>query len=108
MSIKKIVQDIADKAEDYLEPTSNTTSRAGHTVERVGKLVEGAIPNKVIALLMTENSPTNQVYTSSDIDSYDKIYQDAKKKVVVTAQQTRALLRDTNGGSEQSSEYQPA
>lgn len=108
MSIKKIAQDLVDKTEDFLEPTSNTTSRCGHTIERVGKLVEGKLSKNVIALQMTENSSNNQVYTSSDIDSYAKLYKDAKTRVLVTAEQTRALLRDQNEEPETDIEHQLA
>lgn len=88
------IQDTKNAASDFLEKASSPATRAGHAIERVGKLVEGGFDKEVIALLMTKRSPTKKVYTEAAVDVLSDIYQDSKTAVLVTAWQTKALLND--------------
>lgn len=85
---------------DQLEKVASPASRSGSTVERVGKLLDANVPPNVIALLMTENSPNSQQYTTQDIKSFGKLYADSKTKVCITAKQTRALINEATDEGE--------
>jgi hypothetical protein len=88
------IQVMKDGATDLLEKVSSPASRAGSTVERVGKMMEAGVDPEVIALQMTKNSSNGNVYTSSDVDAYGMLYQDAKTRAFITAKQTTALISD--------------
>ena len=92
--ITNMIETASDYAADFIEKTATPASRAGHTIERAGRMLEEEVSPAVIALQMTENSPTHQTYTVADVQSYGKAYQDSKIKVVLTAKQTRALIND--------------
>lgn len=94
--IEKVInagQDIADFAID-LDPTTTATTRAGHTVERVGKMDEGEVDHEVIALQLTKNSKRDNQYSADEIPTLIKLYQDTQSTVGITAAQSRALIRD--------------
>ena len=88
------IQDAKNVVVDSIEKVSSPVDRAGHTVERVGKLVEGGVDKEVIALQMTKRSPTKKVYTEAAVDVLSDVYQDSKTTVLVTAGQTKALQND--------------
>ena len=92
--MKKMLDNTIDSINDGIEKVSSPSSRAGWTVQRVGVLLEDGLSPKVIALQMTENSPTKATYTSSEVIGMGKLYEDSKTKVVLTAKQTRALIND--------------
>lgn len=93
-SIVEAGQDLKDKVVD-LDPTRNSTDRAGHLVERVGKMDEGNVDHDVIALQLTKNSRKGNTYTESEIPTMVKMYEDTQSGGVgITAEQTRALIRD--------------
>ena len=64
---------IIDKTVDAFEKVQSPASRAGHSTERVAKLLKAGVPPKVIALQMTENSKIGQVYTEDDIRTLNKL-----------------------------------
>ena len=90
---------LIDIAKDSIEKISSPASRAGSTVERAGRMLEEGVCADVIALQMTSNSPNQQVYNTSDVQAYGKIYFDSKTKVVITSKQTRALIKDQRENS---------
>ena len=86
-----------DSINDGIQKVSSPSDRAGYTTERAGRMLEEDVSPAVIALQMTENSPNNTTYTSSDVIALGKVYKDSKTKVVLTAKQTRALINDQRG-----------
>ena len=86
---------IIDTTRDTIEKVSSPSSRAGSTVERVEKMNVAGVSKSVIALQMTENSPNKKIYSETDIEAYIGLYEDAKTKVVMTAKQSRALIKDS-------------
>jgi len=92
--MNRVVEKVVDKFDDVIDKVSTPSSRAGSTVERVGKMLENGVSLKVIALQMTETS-ANEKYTLSDVKTLGKLYQDVKTKVPITSKQTKALIADT-------------
>lgn len=90
--MKKQAHNIIDRINDGIEKVSSPSTRAGSSTERAGRMLEVGVSPSVIALQMTENSHNNQMYTSSDVITLGKIYEDSKTKVLLTANQTRALI----------------
>lgn len=101
-TLKQAGQDALDFAVD-LDPTTNATSRAGHTVERVGKMDEGNVDHEVIALQLTKNSKHDNQYSADEIPTLVKVYQDNLSTVGITAAQARALIRDQQKQASQAS-----
>ena len=101
MSTPTLSSTVIDGAVNLLEKVSSPASRAGNTVERVGKMLDEGVSPSVIALQMTENSPNGNQYSKSDVLAYGKVYEDAKTKGVVTAAQSRALIQDQQEQSSQ-------
>jgi tRNA U34 5-carboxymethylaminomethyl modifying enzyme MnmG/GidA len=99
------LSDITNTAVDILDKVSTPSSRSGSVVERVGKLTRNNVDRDVIALQMTKNSPNKQKYTSKDVASYEKLYRDAETKVVITAHQTHALIKDQQENSLPSGDF---
>lgn len=97
--MENLVNTVIDSVNDGIEKVSSPSSRAGSTVERAGRMLEEGVSPSVIALQMTENSPTNQTYTPEGVETLGQVYQDSKTKVVLTAKQTRALIKDQSGSS---------
>ncbi|MGB4497653.1 MAG: hypothetical protein WBI40_03050 [Methylococcaceae bacterium] len=97
MSMSKNINNLTDKATDFIEKVSTPSSRAGSTVERIGKMLISGVDEEVIALQMTKNSPTNTKYDVNDVRTCGKIYEDAKTKAIITAKQTRSLMEDVQG-----------
>ena len=85
---------VVDSTVNVIDKVSSPSSRAGSTVERVGKMLEAKVPPKVIACLMTENSSNKHIYSESDINAIGQLYEDAKTKVVVRSKETRALIKE--------------
>lgn len=94
-----LVNTVIDSVNDGIEKVSSPGSRAGSTVERAGRMLEEGVSPAVIALQMTENSPNKQTYTSADVQTLGRVYEDSKTKVVLTAKQTRALINDQKENS---------
>lgn len=92
--MKNLANSVVDTINDGIEKVSSPSSRAGSTVERVGRLLEHGVSPSVIALQLTENSQKNNAYTASDVMALGKVYDDAKTKAVITAKQTRSLIDD--------------
>lgn len=74
--------------------TLTTASRAGFTVERIGRMQESGVSNGVIAMQLTENSPNGEKYTEDMVQAIGVLYKDSKTKVVITKAQTQALIND--------------
>lgn len=74
------------------------SSRAGNTVERVGKLTKARVCRKAIAAQMTHNSRNGFTYTEEEIQTINKVYQDSKSGVLITTSQAKALKRDAESG----------
>lgn len=92
-----IIQAGKDGVTDLFEKVASPASRAGSTVERVGKMSEAGVDRDVIALQLSKNSPNGNTYTVAHVDAYSMLYQDAKTKVVITAAQATALIGDSKG-----------
>lgn len=90
-----VIDSIKDAGTDLIEKASSPASRAGHTVERVGKMVEEGIDKDVIALQMTKNSRTGKTYNSTHVEFCADLYKESKAgAVLATAAQTRGLIAD--------------
>lgn len=99
--VKKILTGTVDMVTDQIEKVSSPASRAGHVIERVGKLVEAQVDRDVIALQLTKRSPNKIVYTTSAVDVMADVYQDSKTTVLITAAQSRALMEDEKQNNRQ-------
>lgn len=53
--------------------TVTTASRAGFTIERVGRLSEKGVSPAVIAQQLTDNDRHGQTYSINDVISYIKV-----------------------------------
>lgn len=89
-----IIGAVADGAVDIIEKVSSPASRAGSAVERAGRMLEENVDPEVIALQMTKNSPNGKRYTAAKVLAYGDLYEDSKTKAPLTAQQTRAIIKD--------------
>lgn len=85
------IQKVSDKVVDVFERCSSTASRAGCTVERVGKLAESGVPREAIAIVMTDRSANKIKWTVEKVNIVCDLYQESKTKVLVTAGQATAL-----------------
>lgn len=94
-----VTSNVVDTTTDLLEKVSSPASRSGSVVERAGKMTEEGVDKEVTALQMTKNSPNGQQYTVQDVVSYAKLHRDSKTKVVITAKQARALIKDQQASS---------
>jgi len=92
--MSKLIKTVAASTQDMLDKTSSTTSRIGHTVERVAKLVKGDVSKRAIAAQLSDNSRNGIEYTVADVETLSKLSQDCESKVGITAKQTLALLND--------------
>lgn len=99
---------IIDKTVDTLEKLQSPASRAGHSTERVAKLSKAGVDSEVIALQMTKNSKTGQLYTKDDILTLKKLYNDCEIKVAITRAQTTALMNDQNKNEKVADRLKPA
>ncbi len=88
------INDVVDCVTSVVEKVSSPSSRAGSTIERAGKMLEADISEDVIALQMSKNSPNQETYSGDDVRAYGKLFEDAKTKVLLTAKQTRSLIKD--------------
>ncbi len=100
--MSSITKEIKAKTVDVIQKTSNATSRSGHATQRVAYLCEMDVDREVTALQMTKTSPNGFKYTESDVESYEKLYQDSKSGTVLSAQQTLALATDQKKVNEES------
>lgn len=88
------INKISDTTIDLLDKVSTSTSRAGSTIERAGKMYAKGVPKKVIAVQLTENSKIGNEYTETHVDAYIMLYTDAQTKVGITKSQATALIED--------------
>lgn len=105
--VQDIVNNTVDTTADLLDKVSSPTSRAGSTVERAAKMTQNGVDKDVTALQMTKNSPNGQTYSSADVEAYNKLYEDAKTKVVITSKQATALIKDQKNSSPDSGNLVP-
>ena len=101
--MSKTIEKVVDTINDVIDKVSTPSSRAGSTVERVGKMLEEGVDKEVVALQMSKTS-ANKQYTASDVETLGKLYQDVKTKVPITSAQTKALIDDTRKSKEVISE----
>ncbi|MFL1404374.1 hypothetical protein ACJO2E_03385 [Marinobacter sp. M1N3S26] len=106
-NLTDVTSSVADRTTDLLEKVSSPASRSGSVVERSGKMTEQGVDPEVTALQMTKNSPNGQKYTAQDVDSYAKLYQDSETRVVLTAKQARALIKDQQESTLDATEFAP-
>ncbi|ENP8454795.1 hypothetical protein ACEI25_001419 [Photobacterium damselae] len=88
------VETTSDKITDGISTISSATSRAGSVVNRVAALDKAGVDHEVIALQITKGSRRGHKYTEQDVQSYSKLYDDAKSGVPMTAKAARALAKD--------------
>lgn len=86
--------------ENFIDKIRTPSSRAGNTVERVGKLTKAGVCRKAIAEQMTHNSKNGFTYSEEEIKTIQKIYEDSRSKVLITSSQAKALKRDADMGEE--------
>lgn len=86
------VKEVVDSAVDALEKCSSPATRAGNSIERVGKLDARGVPRKVIVTLLTER--TGEEWTEAEVGTISKVYRASQRRVLVTASQATALLED--------------
>mgnify|MGYP003589540144 CR=1 FL=1 len=98
----KTLSNLTEKVENALDKVQTPTTRAGNTVERVGKMYESGVDPDVIALQMTKKSPTKKRYTRRDVETLNAVYQDAKSCVLITASQAKSLMQDQINVDEES------
>lgn len=91
---KKLVSAVADTVNNVMDKTSSPRTRAGSTVERVGKMVDAGVSKQVIALQLTENSRRGKIYTVEKVDAMADLWEESKSAVLVTAKQARVLIED--------------
>ena len=85
---------IVDATTDLFEKVSSPRTRAGAVVERAGKMYTNGVDEEVIALQMTKNSPNGHRYTPGFVLELIQLAEDSQTRVVITAQQGRALILD--------------
>ena len=85
---------LVNEATDLFEKAWTPATRAGATVERVGKMRKKGVSGNVIALQMTENSPNGYTYTAQEVETLAKVAHDPRTRVLVTAAQSSALIED--------------
>jgi|GEM_PF-4283128 len=98
-SLKDAVQEtaleIVDTASEVLEKIHTPATRAGYAVERTAKLAKMGYSDRTIASILTDNSPTNQTYESTEIPTLKKLAADTEAGGVgVTKKQFNQLKRD--------------
>lgn len=98
MGIRKAIRNAVDTTTDVLEKTSNSTTRAGITVDRVAKMAKAGVQHGVIAQQLTANSRNGNRYTRIHVEGLVMLQDDAATKVGVTAKQATALTRDQKAG----------
>ncbi len=90
-----------DKVEDMVDKVSSPTSRSGNVLNRIATLSKAGLAPDVTALQMKKSSVNNYNYTPRDIAAFTKLYEDCKTKPPLTAQATRALIKDQTCISEE-------
>jgi hypothetical protein len=85
---------IKDGTTAFFEKISGPRTRAGAVVERAGKMYAKGVDQEVIALQMTKNSPNRHRYTPEFVLELVNLAEDSKTRVVITAEQGRALILD--------------
>lgn len=86
------VKKMIDNTVDAFEKCSSPATRAGNSVERVGKLDAHGVPREAIAALLTAR--TGEEWTEAEVGTLSKAYRGSKRRVLVTAGQATALLDD--------------
>ena len=84
--------------ENLIDKVRTPSSRAGNTVERVGKMVKANVCLDSIAAQMSYNSKNGIKYSSRDVETLAKVFQDCKSNVLITSAQANALIDDANDG----------
>ncbi len=90
MSVSNVVNTVVDTIDKF----TTATDRAGHTIHRVGQLVDAGVSPATIASQLTDNSSNGITYTKDDVVTMSKVAIDSKTKVGVTKTQTAALIKD--------------
>ncbi|WP_416242533.1 hypothetical protein ACLSSQ_09395 [Azospira sp. APE16] len=85
---------VVDGLSNLFDKFSGPALRAGHTSERICKLLEGGVSPSDIAALLQGNSAKGAKYTEAEVLAFGKLYQDARSKVGITTAQSRKLLKE--------------
>ena len=96
---RRLIAGMADM-EKFIDKIRTPGSRAGNTVERVGKLAKAGVCHKAIAAQMTHNSKNGITYTEQDIQTLNKVYKDSKSGVLINSAQAKAMKRDADDGEQ--------
>lgn len=83
-----------NKAVDAFEKCSTPATRAGNTVERVGKMAAGGVSRNAIAVQMTERSRNDVEWTEQKVGVICDLYLESKTQVLITSSQASALMED--------------
>ena len=73
-----------NKAVDVFEKCSTPATRAGNTVERVGKMAEAGVSRKTIASQMTERSRNGVAWTEQRVGVICDLYLESMTQVLIT------------------------
>lgn len=97
----------ADFIDDTLEKASTPASRAGHVIERAGKLLAADVSPEVVALQLSLGSANKNKYTVAHVEGFGQLYQDMQTRVNLTAAQTTGLLKDQRDQNANAPEIHP-
>lgn len=89
------VSSAGDIGSQALDKVSSPASRAGITIERVGKMVKGKVAPEAIAAQLSAGSSTNHNYTVEQVKGFNALYEDCQTKVPVTRAAAEALIADS-------------
>ena len=82
--------------EQLLDKIRTPKSRAGDTVERIGKVRKKQVTRKQIADQMSANSKSGISFDERDVVAYEKLFDCSQKGVLLTARQARELMAEVD------------
>ena len=96
-SITDVLKPIATVVAEGLEKTHSPTKRAGHTIERAGKLLEAGISPRTVASHLSETSTNGHVYSEQGVKEMGYLWQDSKTRVGISVSAYDAYAEDLEG-----------
>ncbi|GKX39951.1 hypothetical protein F9U39_11990 [Pectobacterium versatile] len=92
--VKKVINAVVNAGSEALDKVSSPASRAGNTIERVGKMAKSGVSSEAITAQLKHGSATNYNYTVTQVEGMVALYDDCHKKVPVTKAAAGALIDD--------------
>ncbi|MEL7936423.1 hypothetical protein [Pseudomonas delhiensis] len=93
-AITDVLKPITTAVAEGLEKTHSPTTRAGHTIERAGKLLEAGISPRVVATHLTDTSANGHVYSEQGVKEMGYLWQDSKTRVGISVSAYDAFTED--------------